>query len=313
MKTEKNEPSPSDRDPEQHSSPLIDRFDRTLSYLRVSITDRCNLKCMYCMPPGRQIRWLSHSEILRYEEILRIVRIGVGLGISKVRITGGEPLVRKDVYDFLGELNRIPGICDISLTTNGILLKENLEKLKEAGIRRLNVSLDTLSREKYTQITGMDAFVQVMEGIEKAAELGFDPVKINTVVMRGINDGELIDIARISLSRPFHMRFIEYMPIGDAVQDRNRQILAPEIMKLLSTVDEILPVDRNARDGPAERYRFRNGRGEIGFIRPVSHHFCTQCNRLRLTARGGLRPCLLSDREIDIKTPLRNGASDREL
>ncbi len=296
-----------------HPSGLVDRFNRKLSYLRVSITDRCNLKCMYCTPPHTHVRWLSHPEILRYEEILRIIRIGVSLGIRKVRITGGEPLVRKGVYDFLAELGRIPGISDISLTTNGVLLKDNLEKLKAVGIRRLNISLDTLSREKYRQITGMDAFAQVWEGIEKAQELGFHPVKINTVAMKGINDGELKDIARISLSRPFHMRFIEYMPIGDIGQDEKRQILAPEIMKILSTVDEMLPVDKDAQDGPAERYRFRNGVGEIGFIRPLSHHFCSQCNRLRLTASGGLRPCLLSDRQTDIKTPLRNGAGDKEL
>ncbi|MGE0085268.1 MAG: GTP 3',8-cyclase MoaA [Desulfococcaceae bacterium] len=317
MKTDiaekKNETSPSNKGISRHPSLLIDRFDRQLSYLRVSITDRCNLRCMYCTPPHTKIHWLSHSEILRYEEILRIIHVGVRLGISKVRITGGEPLVRKGVYDFLEELNRIPGIADISLTTNGVLLKKNLEKLKAVGIRRLNISLDTLSREKYRQITGMDAFASVQEGIERAAELGFHPVKINTVVMRGINDGELRDIARISLSRPFHMRFIEYMPIGDAVQDRDRQMLAPEIMKILSTVDQMLPVDKDAQDGPAERYRFRNGIGEIGFIRPISNHFCSQCNRLRLTARGGLRPCLLSDREIDIKTPLRSGATDKEL
>ncbi len=309
----KNEPSLSDRRISPHPSLLIDRFDRKLSYLRVSITDRCNLKCMYCTPPHTHIHWLSHREILRYEEILRIIRIGVRMGISKVRITGGEPLVRKGVYDFLAELNQIPGISDISLTTNGVLLKDNLEKLKDAGIRRLNISLDTLSREKYRQITGMDAFGNVWEGIEKAHDLGFHPIKINTVAMKGVNDREFIDIARISLSRPFHMRFIEYMPIGDAGQDRDRQMLAPEIMKLLSDVDDILPVEKDTRDGPAERYRFRKGMGEIGFIRPLSHHFCAQCNRLRLTASGGLRPCLLSDRQIDIKTPLRNGAADNEL
>jgi len=314
MKTdEKIESSLSDKG-SSHTSPLlIDKFDRMLSYLRVSITDRCNLKCMYCTPPHTQIRWLSHSEILRYEEILRIIRIGVSMGISKVRITGGEPLVRKGVYDFLAELNRIPGISDISLTTNGVLLKDNLEKLRHAGIRRLNISLDTLSREKYRKITGMDAFDRVWEAMEKAAELGFAPIKINTVAMKGVNDGELIDIARISLVRPFHMRFIEYMPIGDAGQDRGRLILAPEIMELLGEVDDIVPVNKETRDGPAERYRFRTGVGEIGFIRPLSHHFCAQCNRLRLTASGGLRPCLLSDRQMDIKTPLRNGASDKEL
>ncbi|QTA78927.1 Molybdenum cofactor biosynthesis protein A [Desulfonema limicola] len=292
---------------------LIDRFNRNLNYLRVSITDRCNLRCMYCSPPRSHIPRLSHADILSYEEILHIINIGVELGINKVRITGGEPLARKGIYHFLEQLNKIKGISDISLTTNGVLLKDNIEKIKNAGIKRLNISLDTLNQERFKLITGFDYFKQVWEGIQKAYELGFHPIKINTVAMKGVNDDELADIGKISLSYPFHMRFIEYMPIGDTHLDKERQIMAYEIMELLSGIGELVPVYHDQNDGPAERYKFANARGEIGIIRPLSHHFCSTCNRLRLTASGHLRPCLLSDRQEDIKTPLRNRASDREL
>ncbi len=292
---------------------LIDNFNRNLNYLRVSITDRCNLRCVYCVPSRDNIPRLLHSQILRYEEIIRIIRMGVKLGITKIRITGGEPLVRKGVYDFLKEVNKIKEIEDLSLTTNGVLLRDNLEKLKDAGIKRLNFSLDTLDRQKYEKITGSDAFDQVWEGIIKAYEYGFSPIKINTVVMKGINDDELAQIAGLSFSYPFHMRFIEYMPIGIEHLDRGKQLLAPEIMNIISDLGKPIPIEHGKNDGPAERYRFENAKGEIGIIRPLSHHFCGQCNRLRLTASGGLRPCLLSDRQEDIKGPLRNGASDREL
>ncbi len=292
---------------------LIDNFNRNLNYLRVSITDRCNLRCVYCVPSRDNIPRLPHAQILRYEEIIRIIRIGVKLGITKIRITGGEPLVRKGIYDFLKEINKIEGIEDLSLTTNGVLLHDNLEKLKDAGIKRLNFSLDTLNRQRYEKITGCDVFVRVWKAIAKAHDAGFSPIKINTVVMKGVNDDELTQIAGLSFSHPFHMRFIEYMPIGIEHPDRGKQLLAPEIMNILSGLGKLIPIEHGKNDGPAERYRFENAKGEIGIIRPLSHHFCGQCNRLRLTASGGLRPCLLSDRQEDIKGPLRNGASDREL
>lgn len=294
-------------------SKLTDRYNRNLNYLRVSITDRCNLKCMYCLPPGGNFRWLAHSEILRYEEILRIIRIGVGLGISKVRITGGEPLVRKGVYAFLEKLGQIPGIKDISLTTNGVLLEKNLERLKTAGIRRLNISLDTLDREKYKRITGHDAFKEVWAGIEKALKLGFHPIKINTVAMNGVNDDELTELALLAKSRPFHMRFIEYMPFTATEEEKRKRLLAPEIMEKIRRIAKLYPLKNTSFDGPAERFRAEGFAGEIGFIRPLSHHFCHKCNRLRLTASGCLRPCLLSDRQTDIKGPLRKGASDDEI
>ncbi len=292
---------------------LIDPHCRKLNYLRISITDRCNLRCLYCAPPNLQIPKLSHSDILSYEEILRLVRIGVSLGISKVRITGGEPLIRKDIGNFLAELGRIREISDLSLTTNGVLLRDHLESIRAAGIRRLNISLDTLKPERFKQIAGHDYFRQVWDGILAAYHAGFSPIKINIVAMRGINDDEFADIARLCFSYPFQIRFIEYMPMGNSPLEHARQILAPEIMNILSAIGELVPVERKQHDGPAERYRFKEAIGEIGFIRPLSHHFCAQCNRLRLTASGQLRPCLLSDAQHDLKTALRNKSSDAEI
>lgn len=290
---------------------LTDQYKRNLNYLRVSITDRCNLRCMYCVPRD-QIPKLTHRDILRYEEILRIVRIGISMGISKVRITGGEPLVRKGVYHFLEELSAIDGLKDLSLTTNGVFLKNNLNKIWRAGVRRINVSLDTLQRRKFADITGVDRFHQVWEGILGAAQMGFSPLKINVVALRDVNTDELVDFARLSLTHPFHIRFIEHMPIGQSSVTEG-PVLAPEIKSVISSLGELKPLPRKSHDGPAERYRFEGAKGEIGLIRPLSHHFCERCNRLRLTASGQLRPCLLSDQVEDLKTPLRKGLLDEDL
>jgi cyclic pyranopterin phosphate synthase len=293
-------------------SKLIDPCNRHLNYLRISITDRCNLKCLYCVPRDLIPR-LSHEEILRYEEILRVVRIGTKLGICKVRITGGEPLVRKGVYDFLAELSRIEGLRDLSLTTNGVFLKDNLAKIKAAGIKRLNVSLDTLDRSKFQKITGHDRFDQVWRGIESALAMGFNPIKINIVALNGINDDELRDMARLSFDYPFHIRFIEYMPIGDSQIGNSPLLLAPEIKQRISVLGKLVSVQNSKYDGPAQRYRLEGAKGEVGFIHALSQHFCDACNRLRLTASGMLRPCLLSDHQEDLKGPLRRGCSDEEL
>jgi len=295
-----------------HPYALIDACNRRLNYLRISITDRCNLRCAYCLP-CEDIPRLTHADILRYEEILRIVQVGARLGISKVRVTGGEPLVRKGVYAFLSELSRVPGIRDLSLTTNGVLLKENLENIRSAGITRINVSLDTLKPERYRDITGMDAFAQVWEGIRAAEALGFSPIKLNVVALSGVNDDELVDLARLSLRSPFHVRFIEFMPIGQSRIGAKPPLLVPEIQERIRVLGTLVPVPRTEMDGPAHRYRFEGGRGEIGFIPAISHQFCSRCNRLRLTASGQLRPCLLSDRQEDLKGPLRAGCSDEDL
>lgn len=294
------------------NSKLIDKYNRRLNYLRISITDRCNLQCSYCTDRNL-IPKLGQKEVLSYEEILRLVRLSVSLGISKVRITGGEPLVRKGVYDFLGELTKIDGLLDIPITTNGIFLKDNLERIKAAGIKRINVSLDTLQSKKYKEITGHDMFDQVWAGIELAQKIGFDPIKLNIVALNGINDDEFLDFAKLSFSYPFHIRFIEYMPIGTPRVKAGQPLLAPEIKSRLSVLGKLIPVEKGINDGPAERFKFEGAKGEIGFICPVSRHFCNMCGRLRLTANGQLRPCLLSDYQEDIKGPLRKGYSDSEL
>jgi len=292
---------------------LIDPYNRRLNYLRISITDRCNLRCLYCSP-RHQIPLLSHQDILSYEEILRLVRIAVQLGISKVRITGGEPLVRKGVYEFIQALNQVDGIRDISLTTNGVMLKDNVEALIATGLHRINISLDTLKPGKFKEITGVDAFDRVWEGIHKAYQAGLSPIKINTVVLRHHNVNELENIARLSLTYPFHFRFIEYMPIGMSEQGTADSLYTPEIKQLLTDkIGELIPVEHQLNDGPAERFRFNGAAGEVGFISAMSHHFCHTCNRLRLTASGQLRSCLLSDHQEDLKTPMRSGVSDEAL
>jgi len=263
--------------------------------------------------PRELIPKLSHRDILSYEEILRIVRVGAALGISKIRITGGEPLVRKGVFDFLPQLTKIEGIQDISLTTNGVLLKDNICKIGSANIKRINISLDTLSKTKFKHITGSDVFDQVWESIHLARKMRFYPIKINVVPLKGINDDELLDFAELSIKYPFHIRFIEYMPMGSVRISHGRRLLAPEIKELIRGLGKLIPVDRSLNDGPAERFKLASGQGEIGFIRPISRHFCSTCNRLRLTASGRLKPCLMNDDQEDLKSLLRKGCSDNEL
>ncbi len=295
-----------------NQSKLIDKFNRHLNYLRLSITDRCNLGCVYCAPDACLPK-LPHEEILTYEEIIRLVNIGIGLGITKVRITGGEPLVRKGVYAFLNQLTQLKGLRDVSLTTNGILLKDHIEKIKSAGVKRLNISLDSLSRQKFQKITGQDGFPQVWEGIALARKAGFGPIKLNMVVLKGINDDELLDFAKLSLTNPYHVRFIEYMPIGRTRFAMGQNLLVPQIKKRVQKLGPLIPVLKEAQEGPAERFKFDSAVGEIGFIRPISHHFCSTCNRLRLTADGRLRTCLLSEDQFDLKKPLRSGGSDQDI
>jgi cyclic pyranopterin phosphate synthase len=291
---------------------LIDSYNRHLNYLRISITDWCNLRCKYCQPPEHILK-LGHEDILRYEEILRIAQIGVAMGITKIRVTGGEPLIRKGVTRFLGELAALDGVQDLSLTTNGVLLEPNLDALRGAGVKRINVSLDTLIPEKFHQLTGRDQFQRVWSGILRAHEMGFHPIKINAVALRGINEDELGDLARLTYDYPFHIRFIEHMPIGTAEIGATVPLLTPEIKTRLESHGNLIPVSRSSQDGPAQRYRFDGAIGEVGFISAMSRHFCNRCNRLRLTAAGNLRPCLLSNYEVDIKTALRKGASEETL
>ncbi|MCC6444169.1 MAG: GTP 3',8-cyclase MoaA [Armatimonadetes bacterium] len=293
--------------------PLLDRLGRRINNLRISITDRCNFRCVYCMPE-EGLKWFPRKDILTYEEIARFVGIASGLGIDKIRLTGGEPLVRKDVPELVRLLKAIPALKDVSLTTNGYSLKEIAGKLYEAGLRRLNISLDTLDAEKYAQITRRNVFGKVMEGIEEARRVGFDPIKINVVAMKGLTEAELVDFAALGREKSYQVRFIEFMPLdADRHWDRADILTAEEIVTGIDTAYPLERVAEGVTAEPATLYRFRDGKGEIGVIASVTEPFCEQCNRVRLTADGKLRTCLFSIRETDFREPLRNGASDRDI
>ena len=292
---------------------LLDSFNRRLNYLRLSLTDRCNLRCLYCMPEGG-VPKLAHGDILSYEEFLRLARLSVRLGIEKIRLTGGEPLARKGVIPFISELARIPGIKDISLTTNGVLLAEQAQAIWDAGIRRINISLDSLDPVQYARITRQDLFHQVWQGILAAEAVGFRPIKINVVALKGLNEDEIPAFGRLSVEKPFHIRFIEFMPVGPETGcQAERYLPGDQILTRLQTLGALKPLNGQGLDGPARRWKYSGARGEIGLISPISHHFCPSCNRLRLTSDGKLRTCIFSDDETDIRRPLRQGASDDEL
>ncbi len=300
-----------------------DTFKRPINYLRISVTDRCNLRCIYCLPP-EGVQLLSHDEILSYEEIATTVKLAAELGISKVRVTGGEPLVRARLPELVAMLAKIDTIDDISLTTNGTLLKKYAGELKEAGLKRVNVSLDSLKPDKFERITRHRKLSDVLQGIEAAKASGLNPVKINMVVMRGINDDEVVDFAKLTITEGWHVRFIELMPFaqdnppeghsaGDKANTHPQFVSVNEIKERLNSLGKLEPSMDITGNGPAKYFRFPQAKGTIGFITPVSQHFCFDCNRLRLTAEGKLRPCLLSDHEIDLRQPLRSGASPEKL
>ena len=294
---------------------MLDKFNREINYLRVSITDRCNLHCSYCRPK-EGISLQGHDDILRYEEIIRIVSVAVKMGLVKVRVTGGEPLVRKGFVDFIAELKKIDGLRDISLTTNGILLEEFAQKIFDAGICRINISLDSLNKDKYFHITNGGDLDAVLRGIARAEEVGFAPIKINTVAIKGFNDDESLDFARLAADKPFQVRFIELMPVGKTNLDYGEDYMPTS--QLIDKIRQSYKLEqiknkKNKSDGPAKIYKIKGGRGEIGFINPVSDHFCSTCNRLRLTSDGKLRVCLLNEKEVDLKTALRENCSDAEL
>ena len=294
---------------------MIDRYDRNINYLRVSVTDLCNLRCTYCMP-REGVSPIDHAEILRYEEIFRIIRIAAGEGITKVRITGGEPLVRKGVVEFIASLQQIPELADLTLTTNGLLLSDYANQIFQAGVHRINISLDSLNPAKYRAITRGGDLEAVLAGIRKAEAIGFSPIKINIVGIKGFNDNEIEDFALLSLEHPYQIRFIELMSLGEAaIENDGRFLDNDQIKERIEALGTLEAVDGQGRTnaGPARIYRLAGGKGEIGFISPVSRHFCLSCNRLRLTADGHLRACLLSDDETDLKTPLRAGADDGEI
>jgi cyclic pyranopterin phosphate synthase len=291
---------------------ISDSFQRPINYLRISVTDRCNLRCVYCMPP-QGISLMSHYDILSYEEIYTLVKVAAELGITKVRLTGGEPLVRAGVSDLVRLIAGIETIDDISLTTNGILLARYAAELKEAGLMRVNISLDTLRPERFRQITRCGELEDTLNGIKAAYEANLTPVKINMVVMAGINDDEIPDFARKTVSDGWHVRFIEQMPVIDNAPLSPEFFSVADMRKRIEPLGKLEPWKVDVGNGPARYFRLPGAAGTIGFITPVTEHFCYQCNRLRLTADGKLRLCLLNEDEIDLKEPLRSGASVAEL
>ncbi|MGB7912815.1 MAG: GTP 3',8-cyclase MoaA [Desulfobaccales bacterium] len=283
-----------------------------INYLRVSITDRCNLRCFYCTPWGGWQK-LPAPEILRYEELLRLAGVAAAVGIRKVRVTGGEPLVRRGAVEFIRNLGQVPGLEEVCLTTNGVLLTELAPELYAAGLRHLNLSLDTLRPERYRRLTGGDHLPQVLAGIQAAAALGFSPLKINCVVLKGANDDELVEFALLTRDHPFQVRFIEFMPTVSKERWQSHFLPMAEVRRRLRELGPMAPVDRPATAGPARTFRIAGFQGELGFISSVSEHHCPDCNRLRLTAAGHLRPCLFAAPEVDVKGPLRRGADDQAL
>lgn len=291
---------------------LRDKFERIIDYMRISITDRCNLRCVYCMPQ-KGIKLFEHKDILSYEEIRRVVGIAASLGVKKIRITGGEPLARKNIFFLISSLKAIKGIEDISLTTNGILLEQYAKGLSDSGLNRVNVSLDTLRPDRYREITRGGDISPVLKGLNAAEKAGLLPVKINMVPIRGLNDDEITDFAHITLATPRHVRFIEFMPIGSRdLWNEDMYISTDDIKTTVERIAPLIPVHLR-KNGPARYFRFDGALGVIGFISALTHHFCGDCNRLRLTADGKLRPCLFSETEIDLKPALRMQSSDNEI
>lgn len=301
---------------------MKDGHGRTIDYLRISLTDRCNFRCVYCMPE-EGVQQLSHFDILRIEEVEQAVRVAASIGIKSVRLTGGEPTVRKGVVELVRNIAAMPEIKNVSMTTNGVLLPRMADDLKAAGLSRVNISLDTLDAEKFHKITRCGSLEGALAGIDAALRVGFNPVKINAVALRSLSDG-FLDFAKLSIDRPLHVRFIEHMPIGD-VSDvdgiswgKDGVISCKEVFDIVNEgaraegIGELVPAgeEKPLGWGPAEYFHFPGALGTVGFISPLSRHFCSSCNRLRLTADGKLRPCLFSDTEYDLRSALREGTED---
>lgn len=291
---------------------MEDTFQRQIDYLRISVTDRCNLRCRYCMP-ATGITMKTHEEILTLEEIFQVVKTATDLGFTKFRLTGGEPLVRKGLVTLIRKMASLPEIRDIALTTNGVLLPAQADQLKKAGLNRVNISLDTLRRERFRYITRVGDLEQVFQGMEAALQTGLTPVKINVVAVKGFNDDEILDFARLTMAKPFHVRFIELMPIGESQDfDQAKSLSIDHIKKTIAEEYELIPTSLTG-SGPAKYVKIPGGAGTLGFIGALSNHFCAQCNRLRLTADGKLRPCLHKNLEYDLKRVLRSGGGEEEI
>ncbi|MCW5981763.1 MAG: GTP 3',8-cyclase MoaA [Bryobacteraceae bacterium] len=296
------------------ADPLLDTFGRIHNNLRVSVTDRCNIRCFYCMPE-HPVEFVPRAEILSFEEIERFVRIAVRLGVRKVRLTGGEPLLRKNLPSLVRRIAAIEGIDDLSLTTNGVLLAELAQPLYEAGLRRVNVHLDTLDRERFVQITRRDELGRVLDGIHACRRAGYDPIKINAVAVKNLVEPDIVPLARFGREHGVEIRYIEFMPLdAQGLWLRDKVLLADDILEMLAReIGPLAPEPNGDPRAPASEYRFTDGAGRVGFIGSVSRPFCLSCNRIRLTADGKLRYCLFAIEETDVKDLLRGGAPDEEV
>lgn len=283
---------------------MKDSYGRNINYLRISVTDLCNLRCKYCMPE-KGIPKVCHKDILSVEEIVEISRVFVSLGVDKIRLTGGEPLVRKGILDIVKEIGKLDGLKDFAMTTNGLLLKKYARELKDLGLNRVNISLDTLNEDKYFQITRGGSLKSVLEGIEEAKKVRLSPIKINTVLVKGINDDEIEDLVYWAERESLDIRFIELMPIGEAIKFESNYFISNQL--ILDRLPGLVQVENQDISSPAIYYKFLSGKSKIGLINPISCKFCKYCNRIRLTARGKLKLCLHSREEIDLMKALRNG------
>lgn len=292
---------------------LLDPFGRAVEYLRVSVTDRCNLRCAYCMP-AEGVPYEDGADVLTFDEIVRVVSLLARHGLRKVRLTGGEPLVRAGLPELVGRIAQTPGIADLGLTTNAVLLERHAQDLWDAGLRRVNISLDTLRPERYARIARFPKFEQAWAGLKAAVKTGFSPIKLNMVVMRGVNDDEVCDLAALTVDAPYEVRFLEYMPIGQVTPHawRAQYVSNETMLDALRERFTLVPLEAES-SSTARLFQIAGARGTIGLINPISHKFCAGCNRLRLTANGALVPCLSDNYEYDLKTPLRAGVSDTEL
>jgi cyclic pyranopterin phosphate synthase len=287
---------------------MVDGFGRRIAYLRISVTDKCNLRCTYCMPE-EGMAWLRRDDLLTYEEIVEVVRAMAPLGLERVRFTGGEPLVRRDLPELVRMVARVPGIRDLALSTNAVLLGRYADELRAAGLQRVNISLDSLEPDRVDAIARRPgAYAKIMEGLRAAEEVGFAPLKLNVVLMGGVNDDEIPAFAEMTRHRPWHVRFIEVMPTGANLDlSRRNYVSCREALRRLRRLGELEPVEGPTGNGPATYYRFRGAPGTVGVITPMSHNFCDRCNRMRLTADGQLRPCLFGDLQTDLRAALRAG------
>lgn len=292
---------------------LVDGMGRTIVNLRISVTDRCNFRCTYCMPADN-VEFMSRDKLLTFEEITRVARIGAGMGIKRLRLTGGEPLMRKDLPTLVSMLTQIEGIDDVAMTTNAFFLKEHAKALKEAGLKRLNISLDALDPEKFRDVNRRDCLKEVLEGMRVSAEIGFKSIKVNAVAMKNFSETEIMRLIEMGRSDGFEIRFIEFMPLdSDQIWERDKVLFGHEILDIIRKKYELIPIENSLEIGPASEYNFADGKGRIGIITAVSNPFCDHCNRIRMTADGKLRTCLFSADETNLKELIRGKASDEDI